>query len=195
MSKWYAYALPSGRKGVIDSWEECWRKTSGVSGAKFKAFKEKEAAKEWLLDSAVADDSGTIEPGIYFDAGTGRGDGVEVRVTDHLGHDLLSLIIPKDKLTMHGTLLLKGRTNNFGELKGLFFALEVAARKGVSQVFGDSRLVLDYWSKGSVKLADEATSELVEEVTRQRKEFEKKGGKVGHVSGDANPADLGFHQK
>ena len=40
------------------------------------------------------------------------------------------------------------RTNNFGELVGLYFALEIAKIIDCSLISGDSRLVIDYWSLG-----------------------------------------------
>ena len=38
------------------------------------------------------------------------------------------------------------------------------------------------------------TIELIKKVTLMRNEFEKKGGIVKKISGDVNPADLGFHK-
>jgi len=38
------------------------------------------------------------------------------------------------------------------------------------------------------------TVELAKKVVKLRKEFEKSGGNIAHVSGDINPSDLGFHR-
>ena len=64
-------------------------------------------------------------------------------------------------------------------------------------ICGDSSLVIDYWSNGRYNksnLTDQDTIELIRKVKELREEFQKQGGKVKHVSGDVNPADLGFHK-
>ena len=63
-------------------------------------------------------------------------------------------------------------------------------------IYGDSKLILDYWSKGLFNRdkLEEETVELIEKVTEMRKEYEKNGGRAEHISGDYNPADLGFHK-
>ena len=38
------------------------------------------------------------------------------------------------------------------------------------------------------------TVELIKKVKQAREEFEKNGGIIEYVSGDYNPADLGFHK-
>ena len=76
------------------------------------------------------------------------------------------------------------------------YALQIAAKEGIKKIFGDSKLVLSYWSKGRVKdntLSDNAY-DLIDEVAGLRKEFEADGGIVNYISGDDNPADLGFHR-
>ena len=61
-------------------------------------------------------------------------------------------------------------------------------------IFGDSKLVVDYWSKGLIKKdMNEKTKKLAREVALLRQEFESNGGKITLISGDDNPADLGFH--
>jgi len=92
-------------------------------------------------------------------------------------------------------LLGKDITNNYGELVGLFLALKLALKTNDLEIFGDSNLVIKYWSKNRFKqdLPDK-TKEMIIKVINLRKEFEKKGGKVSFISGDINPADLGFHR-
>ena len=138
-----------------------------------------------------------LKDGIYFDAGTGRGIGVEVRVTDKHGSSLLSSIIDSDKITEHGNYLApESSTNNYGELLGIQFALELALKENILYIFGDSKLIIDYWSKGLANFSSlkKETVELINKVSLQRKYFEALGGKIEHVSGDINPADLGFHK-
>ena len=57
-------------------------------------------------------------------------------------------------------------------------------------------LVINYWSKGYIKKDNvaEDTYNLAMKVKTEREKFEKRGGQVSHISGDFNPADLGFHK-
>ena len=89
-----------------------------------------------------------------------------------------------------------GKTNNFGELIGFYFALNCAKNLKYNVISGDSRLVIDYWSLGRFH---ESSLELdtinyINKVILLRKEFESNKGIVKHISGDINPADLGFHK-
>ena len=72
----YAYIL-SDKKGIVEDWESCKALVNGVSGAKFKKFKTLVEANAFINNEEVE-----LEDAIYFDAGTGRGRGVEVRITD-----------------------------------------------------------------------------------------------------------------
>jgi ribonuclease HI len=93
-------------------------------------------------------------------------------------------------------LLPVGVTNNYGELLACKYALTIAMKKGVKKVFGDSKLVIDFWSLGFAKKSELSveTQALVEEVSGLRDAFEDNGGELKRVSGDENPADLGFHR-
>ncbi len=169
----------------------------GETGARFKGFSEKKEAQEWLKKGASYDSKKELEPGIYFDAGTGRGKGVEISVVDKSGNNLLGDVLHKKELNEFGKHLLKnGETNNYGELLACKFALEIALEKKVKKVFGDSKLVINYWSKGCVKEENFSREffELIDSIMDLRKKFEKKGGAVIHISGKDNPADLGFHR-
>jgi ribonuclease HI len=139
-----------------------------------------------------------LETGIYFDAGTGRGNGVEISVTDERGTDLLGYVLAKKLINRHGKHKVRGRavTNNYGELLACKYALQLALKRGAKKIFGDSRLVVDFWSLGIVKRKElpERTVRLADEVVKLRREFEVNGGVVIHISGDDNPADLGFHR-
>ncbi len=194
-NSFYAYILlATGEKAVVDSWKACEAAVKGKM-ARFKGFMTRQEAEAWLSSGAQYESKirPTLEAGIYFDAGTGRGDGTEVSVTDMNGKDLLSLILPKSHINKHGKYNVKG-TNNYGELLGCKFALQIAIATGAEKIFGDSKLVIDYWSKGYIKKEiPEETRDLVKDVAKLRKQFEKAGGRVGRISGDHNPADLGFH--
>lgn len=198
-NSYYAYLIPRENKhGITDNWKECEKLVSGVFGARYRGFKTHEEAKEWLRAGAHYDlkpITYNLQPGIYFDAGTGRGNGVEVSVTDEKGKNLLHKVISKDELNKHGKHLVgKEVTNNYGELLGMKYALQLAIQEEIKKIFGDSKLVIDYWSKWHVKKdVAEETKMLAHEVAKLRAEFEESGGVVHRVSGDDNPADLGFH--
>lgn len=198
--KYYAYYLiETKEKGILENWSDC-EKLVKANKARYKSFKLYEDAKAWLDMGALYNKkviSPTLKKGIYFDAGTGRGIGVEVKVTDEKGKNILEKVVPKDKINKYGNYTTgDGTTNNYGELLGCYIALKIAINEGHKNIYGDSKLVIDYWSKGKMKKKDlpEATVELGERVERLRKEYEKKGGRIEHVSGDINPADLGFHK-
>jgi len=195
--KFYAYALPDGRQGVLDNWRACETLVSGVKGARYKGFASLDEAKAWLAGGVKYGRNKALEPGIYFDAGTGRGDGVEVSVTDEKGNSLLDRILPVNQINRYGKHTLRGDvTNNFGELLACSFALQIALKTRVKKIFGDSKLILDYWSQGYIKSREAApeTVQLARSVVKLRKEFEDKGSKLEYVSGEDNPADLGFHK-
>lgn len=137
---------------------------------------------------------------IYFDSGTGRGQGIEVNVTTWDRKPVAHLLVSGERITPYGTIQLsKGRTNNYGELLACLLAIRAARRLGFKKVGGDSRLVLDYWSKGHVKRpltrADPDLARLVEMTKAERAAFEAEGGVLHHVRGSLNPADLGFHSR
>lgn len=197
-NKYYAYFIPrTGERGITNNWKDCEKIVKGETGARFKGFSEKKEAEDWLGKGASYDIKKELEPGIYFDAGTGRGKGVEVSVVDENSNNLLGNVLPKKELNEFGKHLLKGgETNNYGELLACKFALEIAVKKKVKKVFGDSKLVINYWSKGVVKEENFSREffELIDSVMDLRKKFEKKGGAIIHLPGKDNPADLGFHR-
>lgn len=198
-NNYYAYLFPqTGTHGITETWDECKHIVSGKTSVKYKGFKTKKEAESWLVAGAdyMQKKKITLEKGIYFDAGTGRGQGVEISVTDEKGKDLLETIMPKELINRHGKHLVgKHVTNNYGELLACKYALQLAIRENMTHVFGDSNLIIAYWSKGYIKNEVAAkTIDLALEVVKLRREFEAKGGIISHISGDDNPADLGFHR-
>ncbi len=196
--KFYAYLVPAKKlKGIAEGWLECERIVSGQVGARYRGFKTREEAEEWLRLGARYEIKSVqkLEKGIYFDAGTGRGKGVEISVTDERGKNLLHKVLPKSELNR----FLKHEvgaeaTNNYGELLACKYAIEIAMKEGIRNVFGDSSLIIDFWSKWRIKKdVQEETFELAHEVAALRKKFEEQGGEVIRISGADNPADLGFH--
>ena len=198
--KYYAYVVPRDKKrGVTDDWKTCERIVSGKEDARYKGFRTKDEAEAWLALGARYEVKRVkkLESGIYFDAGTGRGNGVEVNVTDESGKGLLHKVIAKKGLTRYATHLAgNSATNNYGELLGLSYALKIGKKEGVKKIFGDSKLVIDFWSKWRIKRNDvpPETAVLAAKVAKARAEFERRGGSVRHISGADNPADLGFHR-
>ncbi len=196
------------REGIASSWDECERMVMGRS-ARCRAFPDREAASRWLAAGAPYEDREAARKealracpadSLFFDSGTGPGRGVEIRVTTMEGAPVIHLGKPAEgRLTEEGNLLLgRGRTNNYGELMACLLALRAAGAMGSLHVYGDSKLVLDYWSLGRVSRSkredDPDLARLAGETASERRRFEAAGGILGHVSGGANPADLGFHR-
>lgn len=197
-TKFYAYYIDEKRNGITTSWPECQKATHKVKGAKFKSFGTKHLAEIFIKNKGEYSQKITsIIKGIYFDAGTGRGIGVETRVTDETGTSIMHEYVPPHKINEFGNYLCKpDSTNNYGELMGLFIALNIAMRRKTLKIIGDSKLVVDYWSKGNAnkdKLHVD-TVDLIHRVKRLRNDYENMGGEIILISGDTNPADLGFHK-
>lgn len=200
-NKFYAvHFVENGNNKIFYDWDLC-KKSILDKKVRYKSFKNEKEAKDWLERGALYENKEEIkknlEEGIYFDAGTGRGIGVETRVTDKYGNSLIDQIVPTEKVTLHGNYLCKeGSTNNFGELMGIYIALKLSLKKNNKKIFGDSKLIIEYWSKGHAKINElpKETVELIGFVKELRKEFEQSGGEIRHVSGDYNPSDLGFHK-
>ena len=212
--KYYAYFFDEKNNGIVNTWAECEKIVQGTK-ARYKSFIDKSVAQEWLDSGASyerniglnAPVNTTLEKGIYFDSGTGRGIGVEVRITDENKENILDKISPNAlKKLLKDTAWIKnefgniqletGRTNNFGELIGFYFALNCAELLKYNVISGDSRLVIDYWSLGRFHESNLESDTIcyINKVIQLRKEFEKNKGTVKHISGDINPADLGFHR-
>lgn len=193
----YAYHIPTTqKKGIAKSWRECERLVRGKAGARYKRFGTRAEAQEWLTHGADYGFKKQLEPGIYFDAGTGRGRGVEVSVTDERGNTLLSELLSRREINRYGTHdAPRGSSNNYGELLACMYALRIALKRNAKKVFGDSRLIIEFWSRGLVnqKNVSIQTACLIAEVRKLRDVFERKGGMMRYVPGDHNPADLGFH--
>ena len=196
MKKYYACIFPDkNEKTIFTSWEECKSKIIGKKN-KNKSFKTKEEAENWLTRGS---NSNIYPTGIYFDSGTGRGKGVEIRVVNEKGVPILNKIIDQSLINDHNNHYVKdfdGISNNYGELLGLYIALKIALKEDVKNIYGDSKLVIDYWSKGFYnKKLKETTIKLIKNVIKLRNDFEDKGGQILFISGDNNIADLGFHKR
>ena len=214
IKKYYAYLLLSnGRSGILENWKECEELVSGKE-ARYRSFASREEAENWLKSGAnynirppkpqggertssalSSKPAKKLEKGIYFDSGTGRNQKVEVSVTDEKGIDFLTKIRPKIKLNKFGKHPEPKATNNYGELLGCKYAMQISIKEKNKKIFGDSQLVINYWSKGFInkKEMDKKTVKLSADVSKLRQKFEESGGTIKFISGGQNPADLGFH--
>lgn len=198
--KYYGcYFIKTQTFKIFDNWEECLNSKNSES-CRCKSFKTYDEAKSWCENGGIYETKENIKnslpDGIYFDAGTGRGIGVESKVSFKDGVSILPKFFPEENLNEFGNLFLgMEKTNNFGELKALDMALDIAFKENILKIFGDSSLVINYWSKGFIKSdIDCETISLAKSVTLKRIKFENIGGTIEHISGDFNPADLGFHK-
>lgn len=202
--KFYAYFFEDNKNyGIVNDWEECKKIVSGTK-ARYKSFKTKDEALSWIKSGANYEKhiknikekkNIELEDAIYFDSGTGRGRGVEVRVTDKYGISLLDE--KKFSINEFSNIDLgRNRTNNYGELYALNIAIDIALEKNIKLIIGDSQLAIFYWSIGRFheENLEEDTILLIKNTIDKRKEYENLGGKISFISGDFNPADLGFHK-
>ena len=72
------YAVAEGyHTGIFSTWEDCKREINGYSGARFKRFGMKEAAKKWLAENISDNKEGNIKaPSKYYAVAVGRQVGV-----------------------------------------------------------------------------------------------------------------------
>jgi len=166
--KFYAYfIIDTNENGILENWTDCQKKVTGEK-ARYKSFKTFSDAQEWLNSGA-----------------------------NYEKNSLLYKIMNEKKINEYGNYYVANtRTNNFGELVGIYIALVYAKKYDTKIICGDSSLIIEYWAKGRYNSSnlENDTIELIKKVTLMRNEFEKKGGIVKKISGDVNPADLGFHK-
>lgn len=212
----YVVKTSEGAK-VYDSCEKARAAYEHRSNAIWKGFATREEALTWIGDNATSKTtskatratpraksaaasakSRRAANAVYCDSGnslqTGRP--TEIRVTNGSGISLLALVLPANQLNERGNYLPgKGKSNNYGELKGLGLAIEVARIIGATQVCTDSETVYLHWSRDNVKpKVDPETRALAHEVSEARRRFEAEGGSVIKIGGGENPADLGYHR-
>ena len=175
--KFYAYLiLDTNEKGVTATWAECEKKVKGKN-ARFKGFPSDDLAWEWINEGAE-----------YI-----RNKELKRKVEEKMDHDAVYFDAGTNQ---YGNYLVgPNRTNNFGELTGLYLALKYVKKFNIKKIYGNSQLVIDYWSQRRYNAynLDNDTINLIETVAVMRRDFENEGGKVARIDGDYNPADLGFH--
>lgn len=212
MDKIKLYAVVFGFESrLFDNWDDCSNFVKGKSGVKYKKFASEQEANSWIVENlSVKTTSVEVaekvnDPSvIYFDAGTGRGIGVEVRVTDSLGNSLINKIASNssfiDLCNRYGFIvndfgnvqLPKNFTNNYGEALGCILAYKIAnLLPEVKTILGDSELVIKYWSNGVIKVKNESTVKMLKFLTDLRASSTLE---LKWIPGSANMADLGFHK-
>ena len=206
------YAVVNGFESrLFDNWDDCSSFVKGKSGVKYKKFASEQEANSWIVENlsvkttSVEVAEKVYDPSIiYFDAGTGRGIGVEVRVTDSLGNSLINKIASNssfiDLCNRYGFIvndfgnvqLPKNFTNNYGEALGCILAYKIAnLLPEVKTILGDSELVIKYWSNGVIKVKNESTVKMLKYLTDLRASSTLE---LKWIPGSANMADLGFHK-
>lgn len=156
--------------------------------------------------------------GLYVDGGHNRqtGDVAWATVTDEKGNDMLEPfadlftdleLLPKQLLPNGERRVLvanftdvQKQQNNGAELIAMVAGLRIAihGQHPATRIYSDSMVIETYWSRGLVRQStrdsmDPAKLALIEQCVELRKLFEEAGGEIVKISGDANPADLGYH--
>ena len=78
-------------------------------------------------------------------------------------------------------------------------ALRIANLENIDEIYCDSQLLVDYWSKGYINPKTKRTMDTrklayILECSELRRKFELKGGKITKIFGNVNKADFGFHK-
>lgn len=139
---------------------------------------------------------------IFFDMGTGRGIGAEVRVTNAKGESLLYKLENSSNLLIneHGNINLgKNVSTLYGELYAFYLALLIVNISGEYKIIaGDNISALNIYSKGEFnkKKFSHHELDLINAILKLKDKINNKFKlEIFYVSGDINPADLGFHKK
>jgi len=212
------YSVYQGRvPGVYKTWTECKEQTDGFSGASFKKFSTREDADKSFNGQVAESVSEKREDEfcIYVDGAHNKVTRDEAwgSVVDQNGKDLIEpykhllddMVLTTKNLPVGTRTLIIAKFNdvstqqiNGAELLSLIAGIRIAQEIKCLTVCSDSKLMTDYWSKrlkpeSKLKM-DPLKSNWVEYLIKIRQNFEKIGGKIEKISGDDNPADLGFHK-
>ena len=201
--KYYVvFSIKKLKKILVTSYDEV-LKIVKKRGYTCKGFKTKEEALNFdpfKISLNIGELEYLNENGIYFDMGTGRGIGSEIRVTNYLGESLLyELENYKLLINEFGNLNLgNNKDTQYGELYGLYLALLIAKQNknnnSYSFISGDNMFAIECsLGKYNNKKFEPYKLDLIKAIIELRKELEKKY-KICHIPGKKNPADLGFHR-
>ncbi|MGL5716137.1 MAG: hypothetical protein ACRCX2_24180 [Paraclostridium sp.] len=224
--KYYAY-MKNREKNIITDWKIVSELLKSGEKFPFMSFESFYEAEEWLNNQCCFKKKDTVlRDAIYFDSGKNGPNGMtRVRLSDKESRDLLPLLSDNgssirtsnfNKITkalkianqymnlnsynnLSVVTLTAKCSNNIGELLGFILACELIKIKKTNffKIIGDSKLIIDYWSKGlyNKKNVNKQTRELIEIAYSLREELNRLGVEFLHISGDFNPADLGDHKK
>lgn len=218
MSKYYAVKV--GRNpGIYLTWNECKEQVNSFSGTVYKSFTTRQEAENYISENKqypLSRDTLTydidakkcfLEDGIYVDGCCNNTIGSCSSVTDKYGNCLvkknltmLSEYLPEYTTKEHGNRIVyevnfddvKSQQNNGAELLALVVGLIISIEGKNNKIFSDSTLMVNHWSNklsNTIKCPRKARlQEMCVKLTTIYK------GKIIHISGDINPADLGFHK-
>lgn len=173
MAKFY-YAVKKGKNpGIYRNWDECEREVTGFKGAKYKKFKSKEEALNFLNINQkdleeIEEDNFLDEIDISKNKIKELGDKEIISYVDgSFSLDTFTYSYGVVLLTKDNKEAFSGRENNeglsemrnvAGELKGAMMAMTMALGKGMETLY----LYYDYkgieeWAKGNWKTNKEGT--------------------------------------
>lgn len=160
MSKFY-YAVRAGRNpGIYGTWSECERQVRGFKGAKYKKFKTKEEALNFVNDSEDSNIYSNEENGCYEHSIDLLKDNELIAYVDG-SFDLDSftysygvvLLRPDNKETFNGrddNRDLAEMRNVSGELKGAMVAMELALERNIETLYLHYDYIgIEEWAKGN----------------------------------------------
>lgn len=164
MSKFY-YAVRVGKKpGIYKTWEECENQVKGFKGAKYKKFKTKEEANEFMEDiETEASEKQTLDL---------KDKEIIAYVDGSFSLDKMTFSYGVVLITKQGIEEFKGKDdheelasmrNVSGELKGAMVAMDLALDRGMEVLY----LHYDYagieeWALGRWKTNKEGTQKYKE---------------------------------
>ena len=94
---------------------------------------------------------------------------------------------------------VKSQQINGAELLAMVGGLKLALKHGIKKICSDSNLIVNWWSQNKVnphtkKKMDNDKIKYIEQCYLLRNQFIQEGGEIIKISGDNNPADLGYHK-
>lgn len=215
------YAVKRGKNvGVYNTWTECKQQVDGFSGPVFKKFDSYEEALQFITNTpSTSIPTFDLNRVLYVDGGCNNFTKPYAygSVVTHLGEDVIprfagllsDMELVPIQLPIGLRTLIKidfkdvtSQQNNGAELLAAVAGLRIAiylSTNGyqINYVFSDSKLITDFWSK---RIKEETASKMdpvklkyVKELIELRVQYERLGGSLYKISGDSNPADLGFH--
>lgn len=197
--KWYAYYVNKNDNGIvhgIDGYNTIIKGRKGITwNLSFKTENEANAClerrkKQWYGDYKTV----AINPWVYFDSGKKWLEDTRISVTNEQWDNFLHEVVSKELLDYEGKMVLPKKTNNYWELLALKYAIEIAMKLNIKEVYGDSKNAIDFRSKWQCSLNDTDTKKLSEETTKLREKFESQWWQIEWISWSSNPADLGDHK-